>query len=62
MANDQPVHPLLAEYDQKLHAVTEQMRRDHPDWWFSYTSAKIKPTNPQRAASISHQTEIVKPK
>lgn len=60
MANDQ-VHPLLAAYDAELHAITEKYRNQHPDWWFSYASAKIKPVHPQKQGRITHQTEIIKP-
>lgn len=60
MPEDQSIYPLLKEYDEALHAVTEQFRKDHPDWWFWYSAARMKPVAPQKAAAVKHQTEIIK--
>ena len=54
------VHPLLAQFDAELHAVAEKFRTQHPDWWFWYSAARMKPVAPQKAASIQHKTEIIK--
>lgn len=58
---DQPVHPLLQKYDSALHAVTEQFRKENPDWWFWFAAARMKPVNPAKAGSVKHKTEIVRP-
>lgn len=58
---EQQIHPLLAAYDRDLHAITEKYRKEHPEWWFWYTAAKIKPTSPQKQARVEHKTEIIKP-
>lgn len=63
MMSDETVNPLLVAYDKALSEVTEKFRKDHPEWWFWFTSAKIKPRVKQNAANIKHtgQTEVVKP-
>ena len=56
-----PIHPLLVQYDAALHSITEKFRKDHPEFWFWYSKAYIKPLNPQGQGSVQHQTEIVRP-
>lgn len=58
MADQQP-NPLFEKFDQALHKVTEQFRKDHPDYAFSYR-ADVRPIQPQKPTHAIHQTQIVK--
>jgi len=49
-------NPLFDTYDAELHAITEKFRKQHPDWWFSYSGAKAEPVVKQTVASSKHGT------